>query len=977
MNITGLRILPPFAIARLGSADQPLHNFSLTEDPDRPLDFRRLQAAETFHVDESTGEIRSRSIPKEITFKDASGRIRPVAPFLEVFAETPDGLVPLTSSLLKSAGLKVADLAWRVEVGNRKVARRTGVEDDQVQADTGWFSGHDSQELLGHSRNFISTKAAIRFGRVRFLRPNADFPEIRFRFHPAPGQIYGPRLTYSQWRQDQEQGGKLVSNLYQIPQKEEFEAALEQAQNSGRFGTPPDPEKVYESLFPNPFAVYNPTKGWYEFEVPSGIDNMDPYYNGRFVSETLPPSLYGIKPPGPCWLNNNVAISRGFYDDACDGIVTVRLRRSGRPALEARARVTSGPPMVIPDTLFLRTLADDLDQVIHGPWKSDQEPAELTRARALDVIRRAFETVRFLNVAVMNGNQVQGRDPLLFDTMPTEEAFDTERLMRPVVPERTADTLMIQALHQQVFVALQAGTAPWFFRMLRLPNEVGDYTDHGRRKMPAMMCGADGSYLALSWRQIEAIRHAATLGPGPASKLGEAGPVGDPLWSETLTPRNLSAQLHYAAQGNPVSSRPVTSIANCTPGLEVDFRAVWRRIFKGLVLREWDNLVVDVEKGARDADGKSLAHLKGCRLMRVEGHLMMTQMTGPSPADPDTESVVLATDANPHGVAPLEWSNALAKVLREPDGNFRRSATCDLTPEPVWLNQAWWHDGATAFCPDDVLKGNAFRQRLEAARKPNAKDRAAAFIVQHLDQELKALESEPKDDPAPTSAATPLTWSATVVEGLNRLLSSPEQPLQRAAARRGPSNPFNGRLSDETRKLLAEKPEKDQRLRLGRMIVEDVFPEVLARSRTTPHETVRLELRHFFEPHTAVISRELAGPGELTQGLCSPWQNDYRECSCYYWASARPDYVNVEPTPSGTSRGDNWMQKDRTGQYIADDYADDRLLMYDDLFYEWERWLKIQVRGRDTGTEAHPLATAHPQPAAGSGKQIRKARRKP
>ena len=73
------------------------------------------------------------------------------------------------------------------------------------------------------------------------------------------------------------------------------------------------------------------------------------------------------------------------------------------------------------------------------------------------------------------------------------------------------------------------------------------------------------------------------------------------------------------------------------------------------------------------------------------------------------------------------------------------------------------------------------------------------------------------------------------------------------------------------------------------------------------------EVRSFFQGDTAVISKELADAGELTQGLCSPWQNDFRECSCDYWASARPDYVNVELTSSGLSAGDNWMQKHRTG----------------------------------------------------------------
>jgi hypothetical protein len=119
--------------------------------------------------------------------------------------------------------------------------------------------------------------------------------------------------------------------------------------------------------------------------------------------------------------------------------------------------------------------------------------------------------------------------------------------------------------------------------------------------------------------------------------------------------------------------------------------------------------------------------------------------------------------------------------------------------------------------------------------------------------------------------------------------------------------------------------------------------------------TVQLEVQALFEPGTAVISNKLAQPGELTQGLCSPWQNDFRECSCYYWASARPDFVNVEPSSSGGSTGDNWLQKERTGSYVPDDYVDGRLLTYDDLFESWEQWLRFQIGGRDLEdeTEAH------------------------
>jgi hypothetical protein len=99
---------------------------------------------------------------------------------------------------------------------------------------------------------------------------------------------------------------------------------------------------IYE--VPRNRRIYNRKKGWYKFEPPAGIDDAIPNYHGKFVSETLPPSLYSIIPPAPCWLNNNIAISRGYLDDACDGIVEVKLKgRKGATPLSAIARITAGP----------------------------------------------------------------------------------------------------------------------------------------------------------------------------------------------------------------------------------------------------------------------------------------------------------------------------------------------------------------------------------------------------------------------------------------------------------------------------------------------------------------------------------------------------------------------------------------------------------------------------------------------------------
>jgi hypothetical protein len=130
-------------------------------------------------------------------------------------------------------------------------------------------------------------------------------------------------------------------------------------------------------------------------------------------------------------------------------------------------------------------------------------------------------------------------------------------------------------------------------------------------------------------------------------------------------------------------------------------------------------------------------------------------------------------------------------------------------------------------------------------------------------------------------------------------------------------------------------------------------------------ERVKLTVQDFFawdsQGETAVISEKLAKPGELTQGLCSPWQNDLRECSCFYWASSRPDFINTYAGNDGLTHGDYWFARKRTGEYVPDDYADNRLMSYDDLFKEWERLLQFQIGGKDSAPELlEPPESASP-----------------
>src|SRR5262249_12905645 len=122
----------------------------------------------------------------------------------------------------------------------------------------------------------------------------------------------------------------------------------------------------------------------------------------RWRRETLPPSLYANtnRPPAAPWLNHDRAKSRGYLDDACDGFIYGTIK--GRDDLQAKARICVAPPAFVPDSQFVRSLADDLDQIVTGPDADDVTNTTELRRRALDIVHRGFETVRFMNVAVMN-----------------------------------------------------------------------------------------------------------------------------------------------------------------------------------------------------------------------------------------------------------------------------------------------------------------------------------------------------------------------------------------------------------------------------------------------------------------------------------------------------------------------------------------------------------------------------------------------
>ena len=197
-EIVAIRILPPIVIARFGSSPSPMDNYELVipkpSDGTPGTGYREIVPAETLVVDEQDGSIKASGVPAQVRFRDQQNRIRPICPFLEVWVqfEGDAKMVPLTLKDLQALGLGADALRWRARAGNLKAHRRTGDPRDRVEADTGEFSTHEPQPLIGNSPNFKPGKN-IPFGQIRYIKPTAAHPEIRARFTPGAGLVFGPR----------------------------------------------------------------------------------------------------------------------------------------------------------------------------------------------------------------------------------------------------------------------------------------------------------------------------------------------------------------------------------------------------------------------------------------------------------------------------------------------------------------------------------------------------------------------------------------------------------------------------------------------------------------------------------------------------------------------------------------------------------------------------------------------------------------
>lgn len=488
-QIKELRILPPFAIARFGSSPIPLENYECQIVD--PFDFRQIVPAPTLIVDDATGAITEETLPVPnslVRFRDSEGRVKPLAPFLEVWARFEDGgmLQPLTKEHLKELRLEPSALRWSIQAANIKVFRRTGDVKDKVVANVQIEADpvdpnvlHRAFPLLGRSKNFKMTDKppgpkTISLGTVRYVRPTDKFPEIRFRFTPASGKVYGTRA-----------GDPLIA------------------------------DDVYAGVTALPAPPHGP------WSVPFA-GTWDRYWEGA-------PGSPPLTAPGDIFQGQTVGatkVSDGYFDDTCDGIVEVSLR-VGSETLTAYARFMSCVPDFAPDSYHVRTIADDLEQMAYGPDVAvPTTPAEEKQLKedVIDTIRRAYETIRLMNTSVQNGDQNVGGVKENNNNMPGQENGDFGRVFEPVFETASQQASYKNALaqHKRILqTALNASSLAGAFggiSFVRTYANVSDLRRRERQRMPPLMRGSEGVELALTRRQYAKLALAAP--PRPPTPAG-------------------------------------------------------------------------------------------------------------------------------------------------------------------------------------------------------------------------------------------------------------------------------------------------------------------------------------------------------------------------------------------------------------------------------------------------------------------------
>jgi hypothetical protein len=565
-SILELFFLPPMAVGRLGSGATPLPSFSWAQANTRhDANETIIEPAVSLRV-EPDGSVTP-YMPSEIAFKDDDGKVRPVAPFFELWAKVQSGDgtitdVPVTPDLLDRLGASPHNISYEITLANHKAARRSADPACAFQARVVvGGDDHVARELLAFSPHtageepLVKPENPIPLGTFQVIKPVAssdkaaaqhtdvDCSILRVRFTPPKGLVYGPPTAVNG------PAPQVMPGVY--------EAAGIQFGRVHEI-VPPERRILSENTVWSKYIMMNG-----RFEDPQPQDGYDGAAVGNFQS----------------W---------GCVDDTSDGLIVASLAVHGRH-FRAAARVFSSPPDFAPDRRPFFSIADDIaDRELPLPPVS-AATFEDSKNEIVDLFHRAFETASLFNLDAIRTRALQENRVRLSkhvgppgldqphaggESMTAQDTPYVDRLpvLAPQEPSRFSAgsaelplpyTTVVSHVHSALkdeavlmdFLRRRADAVervirPPFGRMHQIPeNPKADADPHYRdprvfrdqlhdMRMPPYMRDANLQPLSLSWRQyhlligvIEYLRStdpAAGPPPGSAANPVKTGSGGRP-----------------------------------------------------------------------------------------------------------------------------------------------------------------------------------------------------------------------------------------------------------------------------------------------------------------------------------------------------------------------------------------------------------------------------------------------------------------
>ncbi|WAZ19207.1 hypothetical protein STRCI_000241 [Streptomyces cinnabarinus] len=342
-------LYPPLAFARLGPSPEPCENYRYGPNDLTPRGTGKTVAVPAPSLVVAADGTLTERPPQgnRVRFKDARGW-RPICPFFEVHGTwVIDGVRddgPITTEVLDAFGLTPADVQWKVEVANLKAHQCSRAEDDRIDAAVEVAGNqHEKRPLEGRSpqgaaRPLVPSGRHIPLGAVQIPRPSADFPELRMRFTPAAGLVYGPTDLLQR------------TDRYPLPAERLFLSA---------------------------------NSRWCEFRAV------------RFDPRTAPSGLYA----GASLQDGGTSF--GLVDDVCDGLVTVTVGELTARARVVVTPPDFAPDRR-PFTSLADGLTDRVKRAeVREPAYISQNP-QLTALEVRDLFERALEAMDAVNVDAQN-----------------------------------------------------------------------------------------------------------------------------------------------------------------------------------------------------------------------------------------------------------------------------------------------------------------------------------------------------------------------------------------------------------------------------------------------------------------------------------------------------------------------------------------------------------------------------------------------